>query len=254
MKLDLSGKIEKIMEKQQMFSQAKGEKLVWDPFVKDLQVRLSWNSNSLEGNTLSLDETLAVIEYDEVRTGHTYTEYQEAKSMYQAVTEKLAFSKNVTIDLPWIKEVNGLIMQSDGRFRDRNVYVGSLAEATYYPPDQSKVPEAMDRFAGEIKEMPLDSIREKIAFIAVKHIEFERIHPFCDGNGRTGRMIMNQQLLNSGILPAIILDQSKYQQAFRRYERNGDTELMEYIVAQGVLESYKKLEEIYNKFIQIDRG
>ena len=74
MKLDLSDKIEKIMEKQQMFSQAKGEKLVWDPFVKDLQVRLCWNSNSLEGNTLSLDETLAVIEYDEVRTGHTYTE------------------------------------------------------------------------------------------------------------------------------------------------------------------------------------
>ncbi len=65
---------------------------------------------------------------------------------------------------------------------------------------------------------------------------------------------MNQQLLNSGILPAIIPDQSKYRQAFRRYERNGDTELMEYIVATGVLESYKKLEEIYNKFIQIDRG
>lgn len=65
---------------------------------------------------------------------------------------------------------------------------------------------------------------------------------------------MNQQLLNSGILPAIILDQSKYRQAFRRYERNGDTELMEYIVAQGVLESYKKLGDIYDKFMQMGRG
>lgn len=54
------------------------------------------------------------------------------------------------------------------------------------------------------------------------HIRFERIHPFSDGNGRTGRMIMNQQLINNDMLPITIDKTSKYRQAFRAYEKNGD--------------------------------
>lgn len=73
-----------------------------------------------------------------------------------------------------------------------------------------------------------------------------------DGNGRTGRIIMNQQLLNYGILPAIIKDQSKYRQAFRRYDRTGDLEFMEYVIADGVTQSYKKLQEIYTKFLEVN--
>ena len=82
--------------------------------------------------------------------------------------------------------------------------------------------------------------------IAKRHIEFERIHPYQDGNGRTGRMIMNQQLLNAGLLPAIIQDHSKYRQAFRRYDRNGSVELMQYEIAVGILKSY----EILMKFVE----
>lgn len=89
--IDISGKILEIQECVKRANELKSNKLVWEPFHKDLLFRLSWNSNSLEGNTLSLEETIAVIEYDEVRSGHTYTEYQEAKSMYRTVMQRLDF-------------------------------------------------------------------------------------------------------------------------------------------------------------------
>lgn len=54
---------------------------------KDLCLRLSWNTNSLEDNTLSLEETLDALEYDEARSGHTYSEYTEAKNAYRAHCE-----------------------------------------------------------------------------------------------------------------------------------------------------------------------
>lgn len=78
------------------------------------------------------------------------------------------------------------------------------------------------------------------------------IVPLPDGNGRTGRLLLNQQLLNYGMLPAIITDQSKYRQAFRRYERNEDTSLMEYVLADGILETCEKLQQGYTRFLEAD--
>lgn len=59
------------------------------PFIKDFAYRFCWSSNALEGNTLSLDETICLIDYDEVRSGHTYTEYQEAKNLYKAIKKEM---------------------------------------------------------------------------------------------------------------------------------------------------------------------
>ncbi|MEJ8788909.1 Fic family protein [Dorea sp. ICN-14282] len=249
MKIDISNKLSEIERYKEKCEEWKKNHLVWNPFHKDLLFRLSWNSNSLEGNTLSLEETIQVIEYDEVRSGHTFTEYQEAKTMYAALSQKMTFKGNTKIDLQWIKDTNYLIMQKDGEFRKEDVYIGTPVEVVYYPPKYQKVPELMKRYT---EDLPIpETIQEKdvIAHVARKHIEFERIHPFKDGNGRTGRVIMHQQLLNQGILPAIIKDQSKYRQAFRRYDKNGETSLMEYVIAEGILETYHRLENVYEKFL-----
>lgn len=88
MKIDISNKVSEIKQYKKKCKEWKKNHLVWEPFQKDLLFRLSWNSNSLEGNTLSLEETVQVIEYDEVRSGHTFTEYQEAKTMYAALCQK----------------------------------------------------------------------------------------------------------------------------------------------------------------------
>ena len=252
MKIDISNKVSEIKQYKKKCKEWKKNHLVWEPFQKDLLFRLSWNSNSLEGNTLSLEETVQVIEYDEVRSGHTFTEYQEAKTMYAALYQKMKFEGNTEIDLEWIKETNRLIMQKDGELRKEDVYVGTPVEVVYYPPNYQKVSGLMEKYVEDLQMTDTMQEEDVIAHVARKHIEFERIHPFKDGNGRTGRVIMHQQLLNQGMLPAIIKDQSKYRQAFRRYDKNGETSLMEYVIAEGILETYHRLENVYEKFLSRD--
>ena len=95
--------------------------------------------------------------------------------------------------------------------------------------------------------IPEEDIARIIRRIAELHLQFEMIHPFQDGNGRTGRFVMDQMLLNEGWMPAIILNQSKYRQEFRIYERNCDTALMEYCIAAGVARTCEILEDICRK-------
>ena len=244
MKLNLDTKITQIESILDTIKACRKNTLIWGAFTKDMQIRLSWNSNAIEGNTLSLEETLDVIEYDEVKSGHTYTEYQETKNLHSAIVRQMDFEKEKLIDLSWIKQCNSIIMDSFGEFRQKAVFVGTLAEVTYYPPEYSKVPGLMEQY---VSKLNVDSVEEatdigmRLQMIAKRHIEFELIHPYLDGNGRTGRMIMNQQLLNAGMLPAIMKDHSKYRQAFRRYDRNGSVEVMEYEIADGILKSYEVL-------------
>ncbi|MCD7717037.1 MAG: hypothetical protein LUI39_11400 [Lachnospiraceae bacterium] len=65
------------------------DELILQPFTKDFALRFCWSSNALEGNTLTLEETISVIEYDEVYSGHTYREYQKAKNLYASVQKQM---------------------------------------------------------------------------------------------------------------------------------------------------------------------
>ena len=112
--LDKIEKIQKRYPYQQMPEHLKRA------FEQDMRIRLSWNTNSLEGNTLSLEETVEIISYDEVRSGHTYSEYTEAKNSYKAY-QKMNFSQVQEIDLNLIRQINGIIMDSDGNFRTNQV-------------------------------------------------------------------------------------------------------------------------------------
>lgn len=250
---------------------------IWSAFEKELRLRLSWNTNSLEGNTLTLEETVDALEYDEVRSGHTYSEYTEAKTAYEANCE-LSFRKTQEINIDLIHRINAIIMRTGGEFRSRQVYVGSIAEVAWMPPRPEEIPGQMEawcqRAAGAFRDKSdaeptlfrdksdeaghIESCEETrkagladpaaiISTVAGLHMQFEMIHPFADGNGRTGRFIMNQMLLNAGLMPAIILNQSKYRQAFRIYERSQDTALMEYCIAAGVVKTYEILENICRK-------
>lgn len=215
-------------------------------FEKDFSMRFCWSSNAIEGNTLDLDETVALLEYDMVRSGHTYTEYQEAKNLYHAIYEQMLPFGKKEISEEWIKKANGIICGTEGKYRKHSVYIGTLIEATYYPPEACRVPELMKEFLREILISSM-SITEKLERIAEQHICFERIHPFRDGNGRVGRMILNQQLINQGLLPLIIKPSGSYRQAFRCYEKNKDVSLMTHILCKGELESIEKFKLLVQK-------
>ena len=216
-------------------------------FQKDFMYRFCWSSNALEGNTLSLDETIALIDYDETRGRHTYKEYWEAKNLFSAISRFLDLNLGNSITEDWIREVNHIIMgkEIDG-YRTGDVYVGTLAEAVYFPPKAEDVPELMKKFSEGLM-FEKDSIINAVEEIARQHILFERIHPFSDGNGRTGRIILNQQLVNQGLLPIILEKKSDYRQAFRRFDRNKDTSFMEHLICKGELDAIGRLQGLYER-------
>lgn len=222
--------------------------IISEPFTKDFALRFCWSSNAIEGNTLSLNETISVIEYDEVKSGHTYSEYQEAKNLYHAIEKLMIPFCQKKISEEWIKEANGIIMGTTGEYRTREVYIGSLVEAVFYPPEHQEVPELMKRFSEEMdfgfEEKSLSEIMKKIA---LQHIKFESIHPFQDGNGRVGRMIMNQQLINYGLLPISIQPTGKYRQAFQRFQKNKDISLMLYVMCKGEQEAIQRIQGLIKK-------
>ena len=217
--------------------------LICQPFTEDFARRSSWSTNAIEGNTLSLEETIAVIEYDEVRSNHTYAEYTDAKNAYYAIQKMLLPFEKTVIDEEWIKKTNGYIRHMQGEYRDTAVYIGNLSESIYYPPAPQDVPELMKNW---MRETTIEAVTAKDIFekIAANHVRFERIHPFSDGNGRTGRMIINQQLINNGFLPISIQPTGKYREAFRRYDKSKDLSEMVYVLLKSELEAFDRVREL----------
>ena len=83
MKLDIENLLTELQNRREKLIDMLQDKLIIEPYYRDFSYRFCWNSNSIEGNTLSLDETIAIVDYDEVRSGHTYSEYTEAKNVSQ---------------------------------------------------------------------------------------------------------------------------------------------------------------------------
>ena len=81
-------------EKEEIFQHLENP-LIIQPFTEDFARRFSWSTNAIEGNTLSLEETIAVIDYDEVRSNHTYSEYTDAKNVYYAIQKTVLNGKNI---------------------------------------------------------------------------------------------------------------------------------------------------------------
>ena len=229
-------------EKEEIFQYMENP-LISQPFTEDFARRFSWSTNAIEGNTLSLEETIAVIDYDEVKSNHTYSEYTDAKNAYYAIRKMLIpFAKKI-IDEEWIMQANGYIRHMKGEYRNTTVYIGNLSEAVYYPPDPQDVPTLMNNW---IREANIEAVTVKGVFekIAASHVRFERIHPFSDGNGRTGRMIVNQQLINTGFLPVSIPPTGKYREAFRRYDKGKDLSEMVYVLLKSELESFARVRSL----------
>jgi Fic family protein len=215
-------------------------------FMDDFAVRFCWSSGALEGNTLSLEEIFALIEYDEVRAGHTYTEYQEAKNLFRAIQESMLPFSQKTITEEWIQKSNGTIRGTDGSYRTIPLRVGTQFETVYFPPAPEQVPTLMQSYMEKVN-FTADTFAEIIELTVRSHLHFERIHPFSDGNGRTGRMILNQQLINPGLLPITIHKNSDYRQAFKRYDKNGDISLMVHVVLDGEREAIQRLRDFQEK-------
>ena len=173
--------------------------------AQSLRLLLTYHSNAIEGNTLSLRETQIVIEEGITIGGHPLREHLEATNHAQAyeylvtlTTEQEPITRDTILDLHRL--VMAGIDDSAGRFRTGAVYIRG---ARMTPPLAAQVERLIANWLEWIHGAGLDY--PPIVRAAVAHHDFEAIHPFFDGNGRTGRLLLNLMLMRDGWPPALLL-------------------------------------------------
>jgi Fic family protein len=185
---------------------------------EEMIIDWTYNSNAIEGNTLSLRETQLVLETGITIGGKSLKEHLEAINHREAIlfVEDLA-SKKTKITERNIKEIHSLILKEidpkyAGRYRDIQVRISG---SRHLPPEAVRIPELMERFS---KKRLSSSKQHPVEQAALAHFDFVSIHPFVDGNGRTARLLMNLILLKYAYFPAVILknDRKKYYNALEK--------------------------------------
>jgi Fic family protein len=132
--------------------------------------------------------------------------------------------------------IGGIDDRIAGRFRAKGEYV---RVGNHIAPAPEKVERMIDEIFVEYNSYKPSYFIEKIAKF---HLAFETVHPFCDGNGRIGRVIINYQLQRLGFPGIIIRDKEKqvYYSSFGQYRYGDDTKIMSKIIALGLMESLHK--------------
>ena len=186
---------------------------------EEFMIENTYNSNAIEGNTLTLRETALILQ-----EGVTIAQ-KPIKEHLEAIGHKDAFEYVVTLadtHSPLtervIKDIHSLILMNDANNKGvyRSVPVRILG-ANHTPPQPYLVPVQMEQLIADYETMK----REKhiIEAIAEFHLRFEGIHPFIDGNGRTGRLVLNLELMKAGLLTVNVkfADRALYYSCFDEY-------------------------------------
>ena len=201
-------------------------------FEKSFDIEYAHNSTAIEGNTLSLLQTKAVLEDGISVGGKTLREIYEVVNHNRAFDYvKKCISDRKPLDENTVKDIHTLLMDNiltGGIYRTVEVRISG---AKHKPP----VPNEM---YGQIKnfyaEMQYKNTENAIELAAWTHAEFVKIHPFVDGNGRTSRIIMNYQLMAAGFLPVSIAKENRleYFEVLETYALNGDLQPFAEMIAE----------------------
>ncbi|MBI2627319.1 Fic family protein [Candidatus Nomurabacteria bacterium] len=200
-----------------------------------------YNSNAIENSTLSLEETEKILLQIDLDRYITEREIFEAKNLARVVSYIDKRSKEQELSLDVILTLHKMLLSNirddiAGRFRKDNEYV---RVGSHIAP---KPPEVLPRLEKMLAEHNAKNHENIIKRIAKLHLTFEYTHPFCDGNGRIGRVLNNYLLIREGFVPINIkfIDRKKYYEAFKEFEKKGSTVIMEEIVGKALTNSYHK--------------
>jgi Fic family protein len=219
------------------------KKIINNPDIRDqFYLSLTYHSNRIEGSSLSENETTAILFGNAALPNKSLVEQLEAKN-HQAALEYLFWHliSKKSIDEKLILKVHGILMNaisSDaGNYRNHAVRIMGVFVPT---ANYLKIPILM-------KELFLDvgrKTKDIVAHIAEIHSRFEKIHPFADGNGRVGRLLMTAMALRHNLAPVVVLQQKRriYVLYLNKAQTKDDLSLLEDFVCEAIFEGYKILE------------
>ena len=200
-----------------------------------------YNSNAIENSTLTIDETEKILMELEISRNVSVREVFEARNLarvFEYIKDKVA-AKDLSEELVLLLHkmlISNINEGIAGRFRKQNEYV---RVGTHIAPAPEHVERMIDAVLLEYSSNHSTHFLERIARF---HLDFEQIHPFVDGNGRIGRVLINYQLMQLGFPPVIIRNKEKasYYASFREYNDNHRTTSMVKVLYLATLESFHK--------------
>jgi Fic family protein len=200
-----------------------------------------FNSNAIENSTLTLKETERILLEMEVSRTVSVREVFEAKNLARVMEYIRSKPPEAELSTGVILLLHKMLIGTiddkvAGRFRGAGEYV---RVGTHIAPPPENVERMIDALLLEYSADHLSYFADKIARF---HLDFETVHPFCDGNGRIGRVLVNYQLLQFGFPNVIIRDKEKrlYYKAFDEYRASKKTTPMEKVLTLALTESLHK--------------
>lgn len=236
-------------KKEIIFYKAKKHKNILEKIIKNPDIYnqflldLTYNTNRLEGSTLTENETKAILFDNIALSNKSIIEQLEVKN-HQAALNYLfnyIFSSSSKIDEALILKLHSILMNGirddAGSFRKHGVrIVGAYIPTANY----LKIPELINKLIKNINSKEKDII----AHISNIHSRFEKIHPFSDGNGRIGRLIMVAMLLKNKLPPAIVKQQKKrfYNSSLKKSQLKEDFIPLENFICDCIIAGFLILE------------
>jgi len=240
----ISKKVQYIIDLKKKFDSLKKGKKSLLTILEDVELAESvYNSNAIENSTLTLPDTEKILLDLEVSKDYSLREVFEAKNLAR-VYEYIKIKKDsIVLNQETILFVHGLLMGGiddsiSGRFRKQGEYV---RVGKHVAPAPEHVMRMVEVLLNEYKTNHDTNLFTKIAHF---HLQFETIHPFCDGNGRIGRVLINLQLQEFGYPNIIIRDKEKhlYYKTFSHFRDTKSTKQMEQVLYLALSEGlYKRI-------------
>ncbi len=186
---------------------------------EEIAIAFTYNTNAIEGSTITLEEAREII-HDKIAPNKPLRDVRETEAHSQVFLKMLDKKEEISnsLLLKWHKDIFGETKPDiSGKYRDYLVRVGD-----YIAPDWQEVKELINQFIKFINHAKIHSVE----LAARAHHRFEMIHPFGDGNGRIGRLIMNHILWHKGY-PMLIIEYKKRKSYYRALQR-GEEKFVKY--------------------------
>ena len=213
------------------------------PDIRDtFLLKLTYHSNRIEGSPLTEPDTAAILFDNVALPDKSLIEQLEAKNHQTALNFLFDHvAKGNALDEALVLRLHGILLNGirpDAGFYRRHavrILGVNLPTANYL-----KIPDLMPNVIAEMKK----KTKDVIALSAAVHSRFEQIHPFSDGNGRIGRLLMTAMLLKANLAPAIIKQEHKrlYYTYLHKTQTNGDPSQLEDFLCDAVLDGFRILE------------
>lgn len=193
-------------------------------YFEDFITRSTYHSNAIEGNTLSYAETYAILFND-----NEFKVSAKPREIYEAINHKYALhyvldqlDRKLTESM--IKDIAMLINKNISEISGYRTVPVRIRGSEHIPTAPSQIPQMMMYYVHNYNQTVFDDIFQKMAQM---HLQFERIHPFEDGNGRTGRLLLNYELLKNNMAPLVIPKEQRTEY-FLMLEKQDSMELSQF--------------------------